>query len=89
MAAYYLALAIAGLGWDAGVISALPLAVLITGFFVALAVGVMGTMATVCAWLSRQGDRRLLTVSLLVNAPSALFLLYAGLKYYLAPATNS
>ena len=89
MAAYYLALAASSVGWIRGWLPAEPLAVLAAGVFVAVMVGCVGMTATLVAWFTRQGNRRLLAIAFLVHAPAVLFLLYAGLRHYLAPASSS
>jgi hypothetical protein len=82
LAVYYVALAISSAGWIRGLLPAEPLALLLVGWFVALPVGCMGIAATVMAWFTRQGDRRLLAIAFLVNAPSVVFLAYAGIHHY-------
>ena len=88
LAVYYVALAISYWGWIHGFLPAEPLAVLLAAMLIVVAIGCLGMMATLTAWFTRRGNRRLLALAMLVDAPPVLFLLYAGLRHYLAPAPN-
>ena len=89
LAAYYLALTVSFVAWSYGLLPAEPLAVLMAGILIAVMVGGVGMTATLVAWFTRQGNRRLLAISFLIHAPPVLFLLYAGMRHFLAPVSSS